>query len=915
MNNQSIKFISVKISNFRGIPDVLEVPLDVPLTIIHAANGTGKSTICYALEWLLTGKVEDLVGVADFSCEWGQGDTEVSALCRIGSVLYELSRSEVGLYKKEEGKKKIRMKDTELLEMLTPTSVSGNTSHSIAKAKRGWLRNSRWLYSNSLALLVDNNQAGERQKIFADILGLGHYTSTLRELKEYKARLPSVRGLEEEVSNLNKKISELEGNLLAASPWKVQAIENILGILTYFNLQPQSKNLSENFRLAKIQVDLLAQHVSSANSSLSFISNNWHLYKENKKQLDNIRADLLKLSKSNSELTEKQTVFTENFENIDRQLNNNLNAVVWSNECLNSLKIWDNLLANKGVSQFLKIEDMTIENLQSFVEFTWSDDRKLSWLNAVDYLIENTEFVLHLVRQKQQLDSNIVHPPADLAEVSRILKEAQQSRIKAESEFNVLTSVLERFKAIAREVVQPDSSICPLCHHDWKHSEHLQAEIAKEEFAPELINASKKLDNARNVENEQLLKFKITNIQKASYEKYIEDVRSVDSQLAQVALHTKYLETMRVSDFSKFNAENIIYLQQRIRTAIDLKKLIDTVIMLEQFFKLETNNSIIGLRVNAVVLRIEEYKKVYGESIKVIETNRQDVSAKLSNILNEIKAKANEIEEKNKISSFFTKTIIQFEEHWKIIGENHTISQEVYNEALANNNQKSGVVDKFQRLLNECEVIVSSENDESYMLKLKSDLEVLNKKLLAGKSYISRADRTIKHYEEFVRDETKESLSPLLSPASEFFSRMHANEVYRKLSVSNGEDALKWTVFADGFDDALDAEEKFSQGQRQDLALSLYLAKACSTGGSFFLDEPIAHLDDLNRVAMLDIFRLLATSKSDLNLVLTTASDGLARHLVQKFSSIKDQHLLNIIHLDGNPRSGVKATVRKNISA
>ena len=165
-----------------------------------------------------------------------------------------------------------------------------------------------------------------------------------------------------------------------------------------------------------------------------------------------------------------------------------------------------------------------------------------------------------------------------------------------------------------------------------------------------------------------------------------------------------------------------------------------------------------------------------------------------------------------------------------------------------------------------------------------------------------------------MREETKESLSPLLSPASEFFSRMHANEVYRKLSVSDGGDALKWTVFADGFNNALDAEEKFSQGQRQDLALSLYLAKACSTGGSFFLDEPIAHLDDLNRVAMLDIFRLLATSKSDLNLVLTTASDGLARHLIQKFSGIKDQHLLNIIHLDGNPRSGVKVTVRKNIS-
>ncbi len=58
MNNLPIKFLSVEIRNFRGVPDTLYIPLDAPLTIIHAANGTGKSTICYALEWLLTSKVD-----------------------------------------------------------------------------------------------------------------------------------------------------------------------------------------------------------------------------------------------------------------------------------------------------------------------------------------------------------------------------------------------------------------------------------------------------------------------------------------------------------------------------------------------------------------------------------------------------------------------------------------------------------------------------------------------------------------------------------------------------------------------------------------------------------------------------------------------------------------------------------------
>lgn len=153
-------------------------------------------------------------------------------------------------------------------------------------------------------------------------------------------------------------------------------------------------------------------------------------------------------------------------------------------------------------------------------------------------------------------------------------------------------------------------------------------------------------------------------------------------------------------------------------------------------------------------------------------------------------------------------------------------------------------------------------------------------------------------------------LCGILTPATELFSRMHANEVYHQLSVSG--DDLNWMVLAEGHETPLEAEEKLSQGQRQDLALSLYLARAKNTGGSFLLDEPIAHLDDLNRVAMLDIFRLVATSMPNMNLILTTASDSLARHLAQKFSSLPDEHLLNTIYLEGNPRTGVKATVTRN---
>lgn len=117
------------------------------------------------------------------------------------------------------------------------------------------------------------------------------------------------------------------------------------------------------------------------------------------------------------------------------------------------------------------------------------------------------------------------------------------------------------------------------------------------------------------------------------------------------------------------------------------------------------------------------------------------------------------------------------------------------------------------------------------------------------------------------------------------FARMHANRVFDRIKLGQVENPLRW--LADAGSQEMDPGKDFSQGQRQDLALALFLARARSLGGTFFLDEPVTHLDDLNRVGQLDIFRatVLESSRS-LNLVITTASKPLARHLIEKFGRV-----------------------------
>lgn len=273
MNNLPIKFLVVTIQNFRGIPDELVVPLDAPLTVIHAANGTGKSTICYALEWLITGKVDDLNGAA-LECQWGKGTTSVSAKCLIAGNPHVLTRTNSSLWLTPEGGKKKKINDELLLEMLTPSSISGKSTIALRKAKRGWLRNSRWLYSNSLALLIDNNKADERQQIFADILGFGHLTSTLRDLRDYRKALPNTKGLTDSIGRISSEIESLKTALASSFPAMDTAL---IHLDTIFKAFPPGidGSIADRLREAKLRVTSFSQKQQRDLSVLSALYQQW----------------------------------------------------------------------------------------------------------------------------------------------------------------------------------------------------------------------------------------------------------------------------------------------------------------------------------------------------------------------------------------------------------------------------------------------------------------------------------------------------------------------------------------------------------------------------------------------------------------------------------------------------------------
>jgi len=914
MNNLPIKFLSVEINNFRGIPGQLVIPLDAPLTVIYAANGTGKSTICYALEWLITGEVEDLDS-EHIKCEWGEGEPRVSATCLIGGISHEMKREKGAFWLSKDGGKFVKCSEEKLLSLLTPESISGRTTYAAKKAKRGWLRNSRWLYSNSLSLLIDNNRAEDRQQIFADILGFGHITSTLRDLKDYRGALPSTRGLQDNIQRLNNDIEETERRLKESAPGSSKAISNLKVVSDRFGLLSSGANFVSELREAKLRVRMFEQRAQSRFQGLTDLQSQWDNYHASLKQVEVLRRSITELTTENLSLTEQQRSNADALSIANIKYGDGERSVAWAKEKLAIFNKWQSIVSVSSVSEYFAQEPITQSSLfGNFVELSWVKTKQIEWRNSLDVLVKNSDKIHKLVQEQRRLEANYVYPPVDLQGAVNAEKIASEELIRQSANFNAYANTAERLRELGIELLSStDSQHCPLCTHDWKDSKRLRDSVAASvSLTPVLNEASEMLNVARanaKITSAALAKAKAEQF---AHEQYVNQLSALKNELSSFEGKTNYLNIMQKPDFSSLDVKDLAYLKERISAAIDLAGIFDELQELEKFFSLIPRVDC-AARIEDVKNAIEKYSSYYQAQMDEFSPERIRLDKIVKDLSAAIKEKTAQINSYAASVSAMSASIDQFTRLWSETVEGADISQERRLAALEEVELHRRQASDYKVLLDECDIVANIDSDASALKKLHEERTRFQAMLDVGAKYILDADRTIEQYASHVKSLTSASLDVLLAPAGELFSRMHANEVYKGLGVSQGTDHFHWTAFADGREDGLDAESKFSQGQRQDLALSLYLARARNTGGSFFLDEPIAHLDDLNRVAMLDIFRLVATSMPNMNLVLTTASESLARHMAQKFSSISDRHLLNMIHLEGNPRTGVEMSVVTNI--
>ena len=170
--------------------------------------------------------------------------------------------------------------------------------------------------------------------------------------------------------------------------------------------------------------------------------------------------------------------------------------------------------------------------------------------------------------------------------------------------------------------------------------------------------------------------------------------------------------------------------------------------------------------------------------------------------------------------------------------------------------------------------------------------DTLSLKKLSG-STIDRCMRGIEELNSLINDRYfEEMMSFHIAKIEELFKLLISPNEYSQLKITNDEIVAIHSKTGEEI-----AMNQMSTGQKVCLALSFMFALFLSNGGSpnvIMLDEPVANLDSLHMLNLLDLLRRFALS--DTQIFFTTANPNVAKLFRRKFSFLEnDFQLLRIV--------------------
>ncbi len=943
-----VRIASLRVDAFRGISASIDFDLRAPITLVFAPNGTGKTTLCEAAEWLLTGQVERLRDSKDFDPNVlrskfvtdGRRPTVVGAISvgiedRFLSRVAVGSQQEIAIGAIADELRSVGPHD--LLSFLAPSAASQEAHHLRAiNLRQRWLRGTRFLSAEALAALVDSDSETieRRTQVFADLLGIRHLLDAEKLCDKFISDLASreryvserIAGQQSEIERLEAELADTSQRAIAASALsEIAAAETRLDLPIDLTLKETS--IANRIEAASVEHGRRQHIVGVRSENIEVAASAWNsrVEAENKiGELSVAEADLTtQLTTIEAQLRAAANALTVS---ISRQTQQNEQARLLMSARDSLTQHIIALAGTLGLSRYNESPLVTasLKSLQDALpEGRWTRDqqqrRRVELQSAIKAFASDQDEKRRVELIQAQLD--ILAPDLVSEDAFAILRRDASNleavALSVRSRFDSTSAPIARLQSAARDLIahthESGVSECPICGHDWGDLSLLRAAIsATLDTVPEIARAVQTAADSAT----QAARLAAARLEQASEKRAQADKLRSELQEVQNAILDRRQQLDRLGISGEEPVSSLRSADWRLSVAMALTALMEE---RDRFLILIPSMSALLLSDDAPISGLLDLFQA------TISARDQVIQYELSTTVNDVQDKTSERDRlrsslalgqqqlrdcREELSSLRPK-VARLRALWEAAASGRPWTEEVLAAVRAEISEEKRVLAETEACIAAASAAWSVEVRRARLEELTTAAGPQREKVARMVARIEAAKRAKATFHESYNDVSKRQIEDLSRVVNPLFARMHANRVFDRIKLGKTDEPLLW--LADAGSQEMDPGKDFSQGQRQDLALALFLGRARSLGGTFFLDEPVTHLDDLNRVGLLDIFRAtVMESSSTLNLVITTASKSLARHLIEKFSSVDPVDTpagksvpLRVLELDGNGRTGV----------
>lgn len=570
-----------------------------------------------------------------------------------------------------------------------------------------------------------------------------------------------------------------------------------------------------------------------------------------------------------------------------------------------------------------------INKSNEILKLVSTKNEMINYIKKLEYIKNEWANILELTISDlnvNEIDDKIEGLEIKESKLKLDLQEIIEGISKEEEKKSVIAKVISQIKVLGKQYIteSPESKTCPLCgkihnsNEEFLNSINDSMLIDDSEYKQLLQNKSEIIkvidDIDKNIQSLKLDKSGLTNLYEAN--KYISDNKILEKEfdlecinqaqmrdnvskiLKLLILKNSELENinsklgiLRLEGIKYENVKDALYfINLRNNTVYDLlnSKEVEKVKT-----SLEAESQIISKQIEEVINQINSYNEL-------INTNKIKLSEAI-NAKKDLEVMSFQINREKTDIEDIIKDIKLVEEsgilkvynisYKKLVGYLDDIIIEIANineiiEKKINQTQKLQQIAKLNEQI--------KENDEVKQ-RCEKAINILGKlKLLE------------KYCEEFIKLNIR--------GISNLFTSLHSPREFEKLDVDDNGKIV-------GYRDKKHGELPvpvfmMSTGQRSAVVLSIFIKlhmNMKSAPNFILLDEPVANIDDLNILALLDFLREVSISNKT-QIFFTTANQGVAKLFKRKFSYLEEKFCDFKFKRYGNEKTVISQNTYNNIN-